>query len=446
MILALTLYAVLFAIAAFGPIRWSMIAYLLLSTIDFRQSGESIGMLNTAKGIILPVYLLWRLRHYAGHQKMVLAPIAWSLLVAYAAVAGFWSFSPISALKLVGHMAGSLLICLVFMRATKGGVLRPQVVLPLALGVLAIGIACTASEPNWGGNEGRFSGFTTAQAYASFLAALYALALCAGTLRVYTRLILAAMLATALIFNGSRIWTIGIVVATLVALLVSDFRPWVKIWGVGLTLILTAVLVGAADRVIAVLARYAESNRIAAAVTAAYEGDTRSAGLGTYRFRRGVDAKEIEGIAESSVPQLLFGHGTSNGALLVTGSRFRMGMDANRLMHNEWLRVMYEWGIAGLILWLLFIGSIAVYALQGLRKQRGDYAKPLVAYLPAFLMGLTGENILAGAGSSVSVGFLLLIAFASVAHRQMKQPAFRQTAKNDAGAAATIPLLRESPG
>lgn len=426
MILALILYGVLFAIAAFGPLRWSLIAYLLLSTIDFRQSGESIGMLNAAKGIILPVYLLWRLRHYSGHQKMVLAPIAWSLLVVYAAVAGFWSFSPISAVKLVGHMAGSLLICFVFMRATKGRLLRPQLVLPLALGTLAIGLMCSVFQPNWGGNESRFSAFTTAQAYASFLAALYSLALCASTLRMYTRLALAAMLVTALVFNGSRIWTIGIVVATVVALLVSDFRPWVKIWGVGLMLVLTAVLIGAADRVIGVLAQYAESNRIAAAITAAYEGDTRSAGLGTYRFRRGVDAKEIEGIAGSSVLQLLFGHGTSNGALLVTGSQFRMGMDANRLMHNEWLRVMYEWGMAGGILWLMFIGSIAVYAVQGLRKEHGDYAKPLVVYLPAFLMGLTGENIIAGAGSSVSVGFLLLIAFAGVAHRHPKRPSFRQ--------------------
>ncbi len=442
MILALTLYVVLFAIAAFGPLRWSMIAYLLLSTIDFRQSGETIGMLNTAKGIVLPAFLLWRLRHYAGHQKMVLAPIAWSLLVAYVAVAGFWSFSPISALKMVGHMSGSLLICFVFMRATKGGLLRPQVVVPVAIGALAIGVVCSALYPNWGGNESRFSSFTSAQAYASFLAALYSLALCARTLRIYTRLALAAMLATGLIFNGSRIWTIGIVVATFVALLISDFRAWVKIWGVGLMLVLTAVLVGAADRVIGVLAQYSESNRIAAAITAAYEGDTRSAGLGTYRFRRGVDAKELEGIADSSVMQLLFGHGTSNGALLVTGSRFRMGMDANRLMHNEWLRVMYEWGIPGMILWLMFIGSIAVYALQGLRKERRDYAKPLVVYLPAFLMGLTGENIIAGAGSSVSVGFLLLIAFASVAHRQMKTPPFRHAAP----AQTLDPILSSPPG
>jgi hypothetical protein len=63
-----------------------------------------------------------------------------------------------------------------------------------------------------------------------------------------------------------------------------------------------------------------------------------------------------------------------------------------------------------------------------LKSESGDYAKPLVAYLPAFLVGLAGENILAGAGSSASVGFLLIVALASVSHRQFTSPIFRRVA------------------
>jgi hypothetical protein len=51
------------------------------------------------------------------------------------------------------------------------------------------------------------------------------------------------------------------------------------------------------------------------------------------------------------------------------------------------------------------------------KRREGWYSKPLLIYLPAFALGLAGENIIAGAGNDVSAGFLLLIAFAGVSHR-----------------------------
>ena len=79
----------------------------------------------------------------------------------------------------------------------------------------------------------------------------------------------------------------------------------------------------------------------------------------------------------------------------------------------------------------MFIGSITIYALHGFKSESGEYANPLLAYLPAFLLGLAGENILAGAGSAASVGFLLLIALASVSHRQFTSPTFRRLARTE---------------
>lgn len=78
---------------------------------------------------------------------------------------------------------------------------------------------------------------------------------------------------------------------------------------------------------------------------------------------------------------------------------------------------MYEWGIIGLILWVMFFGSTTLFAITGTRKDHAGFAKPLLIYLPAFAIGLAGENIIAGAGNDVTVGFLLLIALASVPHR-----------------------------
>lgn len=421
MILVVTLYAVLFCIAAFAPLRWSIVAYLLLATIDFPGDRSGVGMLNAAKGIVLPVYLLWRLRGYSGHRAITLAPVAWILLTLYAAVSAFWSFYPLPSVKLIGDMTGSLVICFVLIRATKGGYLTPRVVIPTTIGSISLAVLCRVFQPGWGDEKTRFSAFTAAQGFAAFLAVLYCIALCSKTMRLSVRIPLCAALIGALVLNGSRIWFVGIGIATLTALLISGTRTWIKICASGLMLILIAVLIGGSSTVVAVLGRDAASNRIAAAATAIYEGDMTGAGLGTFRFRRNLTTRVVENLKASTVEEMIFGHGTCNGAA-IPGLHFK-GLDPNRFFHDEWLRVTYEWGAVGLLLWFLFFGSIAAFAVTCVRRDRRGYAQPLLAYLPAFLVALAGENFIAAAGNSVNMGFLLLIALASVAYRAPQEAA-----------------------
>jgi hypothetical protein len=424
------LYAVLFLVVAFAPLRWSLIAYLLLSTIDLVSANASVGALNAAKAILLPAYLLWRLRVHAGHEKTILAPLAWGALMVYAAVAGAWSLYPMFALKLVGHMAGSLLICLVFLRATKGNYLEPAVVLPVTIGAMLLAVLRTVFAPAFGGEPERFKSFSSAQSFAAFLVALYCVVLCSKSLRFAIRLPLCGALAAAVMLNGSRLWMLGIVISTLTALLISSAPAWTKICIAGFSIVVVAMAVAEGSLILNLIAREAPSNRIAAAINAGYRGDSKSYGLGTYRLRRELDLRALDAIDASSLDELVFGHGTSNSAQLAGG--LAHNPDPNRILHDEWLRVMYEWGLLGTLLWLIFFGSITLYAAQGMRRERSGYSKPLFAYLPAFALGLAGENIIAGAGNDVSVGFLLLIAFASVSHRT----AFRLWN----GAAEAIPL------
>ncbi len=420
MTLPVTLYAVLFLVVAFAPLRWSLVAYVLLSTIDLGSMNANIGALNAAKAVLLPAYLLWRLRDYAGHGKAIIAPIAWGMLILYAAVAGSWSLYPMFAIKLVGHMAGSLLICLMFMRATKGSYVAPAIVLPVTIGALILATLRSLFMPSFQGEPERFKAFSSAQSFAAFLVALYCLALCSKSLRPAIRLPLCATLALAVILDGSRLWILGIVLSTLVALLVSNTPAWLKVCIAGCSVVVLALVLAEGDLILSLIAREASSNRIAAAITAGYQGDSKSSGLGTYRLRRELDLRAIDAISSSRIEELIFGHGTSNSAELAGGLARRP--DPNRIMHDEWLRVMYEWGFVGAILWLLFFGSITLYAAQGVRKNRDGYSKPLLVYLPAFALGLAGENIIAGAGNDVSVGFLLLIALASVSHRRFFIP------------------------
>ena len=416
-LLPVVLFCVLFAIAILAPLRWSVVAYIMLSAVDFSSGDSAIGFMNALKGLGYPIVLLWRLKNYSGHGKVVLAPVMWILLIIYAGIASFWSMFTLSAVKLTVEMFGSFLICLAFMRATKAGVLTPSAILsPATIGVLALGVLRSLFLPAWGDSPNRFTGFTTAQGYASLLAALFALSLGSRTVRTWERWLLCVTLFLAVVLDGSRIYVIGLIVSMVVALLVSYSRLWVKLLGFASIVLVVVALVAEKDILIGMISQSARLNRVADTINAVYEGNLRSSGLGTYQFRRGLYEHAVKALAESSLLQLSFGHGTSNGRLLL-GMMIRTG-DANRSVHNEWLRILYEWGSVGLGFWIVFICSVIVYAIEGVRRDRLGHARPLLIFLPAFLAGFSTENVLAGAGHAENIGFVLLAAMAAVSHRK----------------------------
>jgi O-antigen ligase len=416
MTLPLALYVILLAAAVLAPLRWAIASYLVLSTIDFYTGYSGIGILNALKGLAYPLFLLWRLRAYSGHGKTIVAPIAWLVLVTYVGIASFWSVFPLSAAKLAGEMIGSFLICLAFLRATKAGYLTPSVVLPVTFGAIAVGVLRSLFAPSYGDSPDRFTGFTSAQTFAALLAALFALALCSSGLKLWVRATVCVSIATAMVLNGSRVWLLGLLVMLVLALVISAAPAWTKICTVGFAVLIGVALVAASDSILSFLAHQSRSSRVAAIITALYEGDQKSSGLGTFLFRRQLNARTLTAIESSSAAQLLFGHGTSNGRFLLGELNRGIG-DPNRAVHNEWLRVLYEWGILGLLIWLAFIGSVAVFAWRGIRKNSPGYARPLFVYLPAFCLALLGENILAGAGHAENIGFILLLAIAAMSHR-----------------------------
>ncbi|MBV9406881.1 MAG: O-antigen ligase family protein [Acidobacteriaceae bacterium] len=284
--------------------------------------------------------------------------------------------------------------------------------------------------PRWADDPSRFTSFSPAQGFAAFLAALFCVGLAARSIRTNVRILCCSALAAALILNGSRIWFVGIVIASLLSVAISDLRPWMKICGAGLLTIMVAVLIGAGDRIIDILNEEARSNRIVAAISALYSGDVASSPLGTLRFRRGIDAAGIDQIRNASFTELVFGHGTSNGST-ITGSLYRSYSrftDPNRMVHNDWLRIIYEWGLVGFGLWCTFIVSIVLFAWKGMRLDWAGNSRPLLVYIPAFLTCFAAENFLAGAGSAATNGLLLLIAFATVSHRYVRHARVMQAA------------------
>lgn len=437
----LLLWAILFAAALLAPLRWSFTAFLILSVVDFYSGESSVGILNTVKGLLFPLYLLWRLRNQAGHSRIVAAPIAFLAFAAYVALCSAWSAFPLSAAKLVLQLFGSFLICMAFLRGAKAGYLTPSVVPPVAAGALAVGVIRTFFAPT-GIEPDRFTGYAPAQSYACFCAALFCAALCAKSIRPAMRCLVSTALAIAIVLDGSRIWMLGLCIAVLTMLLTSRTRTWIKFLA-GSALVLTvAGTIASAELVMRLLVKESASNRIAASLVDVYQGDTQGRGLGTYNLRRRIDNRALEMIEASSIEEVLFGHGTSNGAL-ITWSVIPAGTDPNRAVHNEWLRILYEWGIAGMLAWSVFLGSVAIYAIKGIGIDQAGNAQPLVAYLPALVLGLTGENILAGAGTAANLGLILLIAFANISHHDARRYAlFREFVARRYGAFANIRAWR----
>lgn len=411
-------YSILFLACLFSPPRWAIAAFLVLSTVDIESSGQGLGPMNLTKGLLLPAYLLWRLRRYRTQivAGWPLGLAAWCGLTLYAAIAGLWSLFPLASLKLFGHMVSMLLIAACLTKAAHSGFLNARAVLPVATGLLCLALLRGALLPAYADEPQRFTSFTTAQSTAALIAALYAIALSSSALGPVVRSLTCTLLAGALVFNGSRIWFIGIVIATVVQLFSARVSTWIRICAVGTMLIAACLLVLEFDSIIRLLENGARSNRIASAMAALYRGDTTAAGLGTMNFRRKIDALAIDRLEHSPITQLVFGHGTCNGAV-ITGSLFHgyaQYTDPNRMFHNEWLRTVYEWGLVGFALWLIFIEQVVAFALRGAKGPWRDYAMPLVAYLPGFLLALGVENILAGAGNAASMGFLMLLGLASV--------------------------------
>ncbi|MBV9264534.1 MAG: O-antigen ligase family protein [Acidobacteriaceae bacterium] len=406
-----------------APLRWSMVALLCISTIDFGGGRGSFAIFNVVKGLGLPIVLLFRLRAQSGHRRIIPAVVAWVLLMVYAGIAGFWSLFPFSALKLVVQMLGTLVTVIALVRATKGGFLSASTAVWAAAGSLVLAVVATYVTHGWADEPGRFTSFMSAQGFAAFLVGLYCVILCGQGVRGRTRITIAVAIALAIIADGSRIWFIGLLVSSVVALMLSRQRTSVKICATALSIGIVTVTLALPDTLFSALPESALRNRIFAAGKAAYEGDFSSAQLGTLNFRRRIDETAMHEIENSSITEVMFGHGTCNGAA-IAGSQFRLYSefgDPNRAFHNEWMRVFYEWGVAGAVLWLTLIGSLCAYGIKALRLNGGGDGKPLLAYMPGFFIALATENMLAGSVNAVSMGFLFTVALATIPHREFAE-------------------------
>jgi hypothetical protein len=142
---------------------------------------------------------------------------------------------------------------------------------------------------------------------------------------------------------------------------------------------------------------------------------SQNTGLANLNFRLTIYRNVMDELRAARASALIFGHGTSSGGnvvLQVYPQSYKADrLDANRAVHNEWLRVLYEWGLIGLAL----ITAVFCTMIIGLIKYHSSSIEKLgssaaFSFLPAFLIALSTENLLAGAGNAATLSLAFVIA------------------------------------
>lgn len=416
------LFWVLLPVVLFGPKKWAVAAWFLMGNLDASggqfEATASFGAVNAVKAVILPAYLIWRLRAERG-SYLVASPWAktWVLFTIWIAVASLWSAFPVSAVKAVAYLIGLLLGMIVFERSGRAGLLDFRFVVSVLTGTLALGMLQHVLFGGRGfGFETtgiRFTAFVGAQGYAAVLVALVCALLWVKGMSPSVRATLIGIVFVALFLNGSRTWALGAALAIVVSSAVAFSKRPIATLLVALILPVVVFLGTLAFGPSSLVEGSHAAGRITSAIEAVSGSERGLGSIQNVAFRYRIWNGIVSELRDSDSVELLFGHGTSSAAEVGVQAAPHVfattSLDANRVVHNEWLRALYEWGLLGLALWTLAFGMAVVGVVRIYNRTKSTRLVPFIAYLPALAIATFTETVLVGAGSATIMGLLLLV-------------------------------------
>ena len=339
------------------PIRWSVVAYLVLVQFDLtglsNYSTSSMGIENAIRVVAIPTLLLFRIRPI-GSFSPSFAKLRqfWLLFTAYAGVAVLWSPYRLSGIKMFGYLYASCVLFIVFTTAWQKKWFSPKSLAVVVWFCLLFGIVQTCILGNYFGNVGvedRFTSFTGAQSFAPFLLSLFVLLLFCCPRKTYF-LVSAGGAGVGLILTGSRSVFLGFAWTWVIGGILAAIRSGKYL---SLSLILKRVAIGGSSLAcIGLLVLTAlPGNRLNEMLAPIISRDTSLEDVGTFGWRFLLYQRELEQITNRGLTKLLVGSGTSSGAdvVLEAGLYQEQNVDPNRSLHDEFLRSLYEWGLPGLL-------------------------------------------------------------------------------------------------
>lgn len=404
------LFWVAFLASVFLPLRFALVTYVVMCNIDMPGLG------NMIKILLVPMIFLFRIRRaspkedrYAIRRPIIEIPyLIWGLFVVYAALAIGWSQlgNTTAGIKFVANLVGILLYYLVFKRASNHGLLNTRFLTSAIISTIILGVIQTyVLDSTYGSEYSRFTGFIASQPYAAFLVGLFTLVIWNNQYKLSAKLILTLTLLTALVLNGSRTWFIGTCIVLAIFGLTKMFASLLH-----MSLIFFSLFIVVAGGLLFYnyamqnQERLENSNRLFQGFYTLVGQESNS---GTIGFRENMNDAMIYEIKHSTQPGLFFGHGTSSSEYVARKYESYQfhgeNVDGNRVAHNEWLRITYEFGIVGMILWLLFLLSCFFYLAS-----KGYQIVPLLAYGGGMVVALTTENVIMSAGT-IGIGALMIL-------------------------------------
>lgn len=417
MIFTIFLFLVLSSGVIFLRPRSSLFCFLLLANVGIAgwqasNNTSTIAIDTLIKAVLLPICLMLKLRTpWVRWSEWSISSKLWLWLVVYVLIAGMWSPNKIAAIKMVAYLLCYACLFPTFTVAWKRQWLTPSILLVNVWVVLLIAVLQTYFVGNpFGWLEDRFTSFTSPQYFAAYLACILAIllwsqlptliawgtttAICIGIVLSGSRYVLLGTIALLGIFwmSRSQHQTIGSRMRTATAgLLAVGVVGWV-------------------------VTTYLPDSRLHQLVDVYSEGTLSP--VGTFMWRVAIYQEVIGQLSDrwlSNSPELVFGSGTSSGPAVLSGltSRFWEVEDANRTIHNEFLRSLYEWGVVGALLLSGFVISALWPYLNSLRNGSLAPALVILAILPTLLLGLLFENVLAGPVAGGGTGYLLALSYGS---------------------------------
>lgn len=415
----------------------SIVAFLVLANLDMSgpwfDSTQQVGWANALKAIGLPLWLLLRgwlavrssrevsVRSLGAYILGSRAMWLWAGLVTYSILAMAWSPDRLAALKLVAALISHSLVFAAALCFWLAGRLSTQAVLTAVLAMIALGalqslVLGGSYEAHASFHTRRFTSFSSPQSFAAGLVALSAVLLWHPRWTPVSVLPIGGLVLLALVANGSRIGFLGAVVGLLIWILRRfDKRRLAVVLGL-------LLIVGFAQTLTGITPMLKES-RLAEVVRAADRGLVGLEEVSTLGWRLDMYDCIWQQLEDRSPGRLIVGSGTSSGGELefTCTDRPYLNLNPNRIIHCEFLRALYEWGLIGLLLMVALAIQLSVTAVRQwwlstkLGGEQTPPMGPLASALPMMLLSMALENTIQAAASPATVAFSVVLAQATAA-------------------------------
>jgi hypothetical protein len=252
----------------------------------------------------------------------------------------------------------------------------------------------------------RFTSFTPPNYYGALLVAFLAALFSARQIKQIHLFMMALLVVLAILLTGSRVWLTATLIICISKYWLLARRRSILIFSHFLLAIFILVIALWGNLlynfIMLTLPRLGE-------LFNALSGGNGVTSLGTYNARQEIYDTVWQDIASSGTLQIIFGHGTSSGGYVFSKNLANVSVDVNRIVHDEWLRSLYEWGILGLLIFIGIFVAILVWLITAYVKTQKQIYIIVISYLVGLCFYIKTENMFAGAGSAVTMGFAMLL-------------------------------------